>query len=195
MIERVLPWSRMLGRRGAETDKRFISECMQRQESLVFKPTGLFGGEGVLIGREVDPGTWREALTASTQTGCLVQEIVLPNVECDEIILDLEPSPTTTKTEKQQPDTTKTTVAQHKLDEDDEDNDDALSNDSAEDGADNDDGRTLDTGDSLDEDFDFEDDDDESLLFSIPSAFPSFTIIFLTVSFNIIFDPANDVIQ
>ena len=54
VIERVLPWSRMLGRRGAETDKRFISECMQRQESLVFKPTGLFGGEGVLIGREVD---------------------------------------------------------------------------------------------------------------------------------------------
>ena len=54
---------------------------MQRREQLVFKPTGLFGGEGVLIGREVDPRTWREALTASTQTGCLVQEIVQPNVE------------------------------------------------------------------------------------------------------------------
>jgi hypothetical protein len=81
VIERVLPWSRMLGRRGAESDERFISECMQRRESLVFKPTGLFGGEGVLIGREVDPGTWREALAASTQTGCLVQEIVQPNVE------------------------------------------------------------------------------------------------------------------
>ncbi len=35
----------------------------------------------MLIGREVDPGTWREALAASTQTGCLVQEIVQPNVE------------------------------------------------------------------------------------------------------------------
>jgi hypothetical protein len=81
VIERVLPWSRMLGRRGAETDERFIAECMQRREQLVFKPTGLFGGEGVLIGREVDPGTWREALAASTQTGCLVQEIVQPNVE------------------------------------------------------------------------------------------------------------------
>ena len=81
VIERVLPWSRMLGRRGAESDERFISECMQRRESLVFKPTGLFGGEGVLIGREVDPGTWRDALAASTQTGCLVQEIVQPNVE------------------------------------------------------------------------------------------------------------------
>ena len=47
----------------------------------MFKPTGLFGGEGVLIGREEDPRTWREALTASTQTGCLVQEVVRPNVE------------------------------------------------------------------------------------------------------------------
>jgi hypothetical protein len=81
VIERVLPWSRMLGRRGAESDKRFITECMQRREQLVFKPTGLSGGEGVLIGREVDPRTWREALAASTQTGSLVQEIVAPNVE------------------------------------------------------------------------------------------------------------------
>jgi hypothetical protein len=81
VIERVLPWSRMLGRRGGEADERFISECMQRRENLVFKPTGLYGGEGVLIGREVDPRTWREALEASTQTGCLVQEIVQPNVE------------------------------------------------------------------------------------------------------------------
>jgi hypothetical protein len=81
VIERVLPWSRMLGRRGAEPDERFISECMQRREKLVFKPTGLFGGEGVLIGREVDDRTWREALAASTQTGSLVQEIVRPNVE------------------------------------------------------------------------------------------------------------------
>jgi len=81
VIERVLPWSRMLGRRGAETDSRFISECMQRREQLVFKPTGLFGGEGVLIGREVDARTWQEALAESTQTGCLVQEIVQPNVE------------------------------------------------------------------------------------------------------------------
>jgi hypothetical protein len=80
-IERVLPWSRMLGRRGPEADRRFIAECMQRREQLVFKPTGLFGGEGVLIGREVDPRTWGEALADSAQTGCLVQEIVQPNVE------------------------------------------------------------------------------------------------------------------
>jgi hypothetical protein len=81
VIERVLPWSRMLGRPGARSDERFIEECMHRKEQLVFKPTGLFGGEGVLIGQEVDSRTWREALTASTQTGCLVQEVVRPNLE------------------------------------------------------------------------------------------------------------------
>ncbi|HZB51150.1 MAG TPA: hypothetical protein VE547_18835 [Mycobacteriales bacterium] len=81
VIERVLPWSRMLGRRGADADARFIEECMQRREQLVFKPTGKFGGEGVLIGREVDDRSWREALTASTEAGSLVQEVVRPNRE------------------------------------------------------------------------------------------------------------------
>jgi hypothetical protein len=81
VIERVLPWSRMLGRPGADSDARFIEECMQRKEQLVFKPAGLFGGEGVLIGREVDDSSWRAALVASTQAGCLVQEVVQPNRE------------------------------------------------------------------------------------------------------------------
>jgi hypothetical protein len=81
VIKQVLPWSRMLGRPGAASDERFIAECMQRREQLVFKPTGLFGGEGVLIGREVDEHTWREALVTSAQAGCLVQEIVRPNLE------------------------------------------------------------------------------------------------------------------
>ncbi|GEL20265.1 hypothetical protein [Pseudonocardia asaccharolytica] len=87
VIDRVLPWSRMLGRRGAGSDERFIEECVQRREQLVFKPTGRFGGEGVLIGPEVDDRTWREALAASAQTGCLVQEIVRPNLE---LVIDPE---------------------------------------------------------------------------------------------------------
>jgi hypothetical protein len=80
-IDRVLPWSRMLGRPGVGQDARLIEECVQRREQLVFKPTGLFGGQGVLIGREVDDRTWRGALTASAETGSLVQEVVRPNVE------------------------------------------------------------------------------------------------------------------
>ncbi len=81
VIERVLPWSRMLGRSGPEADARFIAECVERREQLVFKPTGKFGGEGVLIGQEVDDRTWREALTASTDAGSLVQQMVMPNRE------------------------------------------------------------------------------------------------------------------
>jgi hypothetical protein len=81
VIDRVLPWSRLLGRRGADADERFVEECVRRREQLVFKPTGRFGGEGVLIGQEVDDRTWREALAASAQAGCLVQEAVRPNRE------------------------------------------------------------------------------------------------------------------
>lgn len=81
VVDRVLPWCRVLGRPGAGPDAELIEECVRRQEQLVFKPTGLFGGKGVLIGREVDPATWRDALTESARVGCLVQEIVLPNKE------------------------------------------------------------------------------------------------------------------
>jgi hypothetical protein len=81
VIDRVLPWSRLLGRPGGGTDADLIEECAQRQEQLVFKPTGLFGGQGVLIGREVDARMWREALTTSAESGCLVQEVVRPNTE------------------------------------------------------------------------------------------------------------------
>lgn len=81
VVDRVLPWSRMLGRPGAGPDAERIEECVRRREQLVFKPTGLFGGQGVLIGQEVDDRTWREALTASAESGCLVQQAVRPNLE------------------------------------------------------------------------------------------------------------------
>lgn len=80
-IGRVLPWSRLLGRRGPDADARFISECLQRREQLVFKPTGRFGGEGVLIGLEETDDSWRAALVESVEAGCLVQQVVRPNRE------------------------------------------------------------------------------------------------------------------
>jgi hypothetical protein len=80
-IDRVLPWSRMLGRPGAGPDAGRIEECVRRQDQLVFKPTGSYGGQGVVIGQEVDAPTWRETLDAGSRTGSLVQEIVQPNLE------------------------------------------------------------------------------------------------------------------
>ena len=47
---------------------------------------------------------------------------------------------------------------------------------------------------SLQSPFIIDDDDAELLLFTIPSAFPSFIIILLIVSLSIIFDPVKDVI-
>lgn len=81
VIERVLPWSRMLGRPGAGPDAGRIEECVRRQDQLVFKPTGSYGGKGVVIGQEVDGDTWRATLAAGSRTGSLVQEIVRPNLE------------------------------------------------------------------------------------------------------------------
>jgi hypothetical protein len=81
VIGRAVPWTRMLGRPGSGPGADLIEECARRQDQLVFKPTGLFGGQGVLIGLEVDPRTWREALTASVEVGSLVQEVVYPNLE------------------------------------------------------------------------------------------------------------------
>ncbi|RSD13991.1 hypothetical protein [Amycolatopsis eburnea] len=81
VIERVLPWCRMLGRPGAGPDTRRIEDCVARKDQLVFKPAGLYGGQGVVIGQEVDAATWRETLEAGSRAGSLVQEIVPPNVE------------------------------------------------------------------------------------------------------------------
>lgn len=80
VVDRVLPWTRLLGQ-GSDVDTDLVEECVRRKDQLVFKPTGLFGGRGVLIGRETEPAAWRAALTAGADTGSLVQEVVRPNTE------------------------------------------------------------------------------------------------------------------
>ena len=81
LIERVVPWTRMLGRPGTAADRSMIEECLARREELVLKPTSLFGGMGVVVGRHADPRRWQEAVEAGAATGALVQQEVLPNVE------------------------------------------------------------------------------------------------------------------
>ncbi|HTZ43634.1 MAG TPA: hypothetical protein VMB79_07205 [Jatrophihabitans sp.] len=81
LIERVVPWSRMLGRPGTAPDRLLIEECQQRQQELVLKPTGLFGGRGVVVGRHADPRSWREALEAGAAAGALVQREVRPSLD------------------------------------------------------------------------------------------------------------------
>lgn len=81
VIDRVLPWSRMLGKPGVATDAALIEDCLERREQLVLKPTGLFGGQGVVIGRETDDHTWRDAVTRGAAAGCLVQQEMRPSIE------------------------------------------------------------------------------------------------------------------
>ncbi|HEY0165690.1 MAG TPA: hypothetical protein VGB75_01490 [Jatrophihabitans sp.] len=81
LIERLVPWSRVLGRPGTAVDRRLIEECRERREELVLKPTGLSGGQGVVVGRYADPRRWREVIEAGAATGALVQQEVRPNEE------------------------------------------------------------------------------------------------------------------
>jgi hypothetical protein len=81
MIDRVLPWSRMLGKPGVATDAALIEDCLERRERLVLKPTGLFGGQGVVIGHEVDDRAWREAVAEGAAAGCLIQQEMRPSLE------------------------------------------------------------------------------------------------------------------
>lgn len=78
LIERVVPWSRMLGRPGAPVDRPLIEECLARRDELVLKPTSLYGGKGVVVGRHADPRSWREAIEAGAAGGALVQQEVRP---------------------------------------------------------------------------------------------------------------------
>lgn len=81
LIDRVVPWSRMLGGPGAGADADVIDDCLARRETLVLKPTQMYGGRGVVIGREVDERSWREAVTEGATSGCVIQQEVRPDIE------------------------------------------------------------------------------------------------------------------
>lgn len=81
LIERVVPWTRVLGRPGTAVDPQLIEECLERQQELVFKPTNLYGGQGVVVGRHADSRHWRETVEAGASSGALVQQEVRPSRE------------------------------------------------------------------------------------------------------------------
>jgi len=58
-------------------DAAGIDRARERRADLVLKPTGAYGGSGVVVGREVTPERWAEALRAAVdETGHIVQEYV-----------------------------------------------------------------------------------------------------------------------
>jgi hypothetical protein len=58
-------------------DDTTAAAAISRQAGLVLKPTGTYGGSGVVLGRDVDAATWRSAVEAGVAAGGhIVQDFV-----------------------------------------------------------------------------------------------------------------------
>jgi len=58
-------------------DDTTAAAAINRQAGLVLKPTGTYGGSGVVLGRDVDASTWRSAVEAGVASGGrIVQDFV-----------------------------------------------------------------------------------------------------------------------
>jgi hypothetical protein len=61
-------------------DDTTAAAAIERQTRLVLKPTGTYGGSGVVLGRDVDAATWRAAVEAGVAAGGhITQEFVAPD--------------------------------------------------------------------------------------------------------------------
>ncbi|MGW7489177.1 hypothetical protein [Streptomyces sp. NPDC054786] len=81
LIDRVLPWTRLINTDALKTDTDLVDECLERREQLILKVNARGGGAGVVVGWETDDATWRRALENSAAEGCVVQERVIPRPE------------------------------------------------------------------------------------------------------------------
>ncbi|MEV5973370.1 hypothetical protein [Streptomyces sp. NPDC051921] len=78
LVDRVLPWSRTLGRTAAPA---LLDTCRERREHLILKPGAGHGGFDTFVGWECDDAEWRRALAVATDHGYLAQERVVPRPE------------------------------------------------------------------------------------------------------------------
>jgi hypothetical protein len=81
IIDRVIPWTRSLTERSFRTDPDLVDRCRAERESLILKPSGLFGGHGVVPGWERTDDEWHEALREAATAGAIVQRRVVPETE------------------------------------------------------------------------------------------------------------------
>lgn len=77
VIDRVVPWTRLLA--GAPAD--LLAECRARRDQLILKPSGSYGGYGIVPGWETTAAQWDAALRAAVADGGIVQDRVVPRVE------------------------------------------------------------------------------------------------------------------
>jgi hypothetical protein len=82
LVDRYLPWTRVLGERkttceGKDVD--LVAHVLDRQEEFLVKPGIGMQGMGVVLGREVDASSWRRLVEASAARGdSVVQRYVEP---------------------------------------------------------------------------------------------------------------------
>lgn len=104
-ISRHIPWTRKVREskttyKGQNVD--LVPFVEQNKERLVLKPSGEYGGKGVVLGWESDSSTWNEALRMSLSGSYIVQERVplgeeiYPSIVNDELrfekrFMDLDP--------------------------------------------------------------------------------------------------------
>lgn len=81
LIDRVLPWTRLINADVLKTDTDLVDECLARREQLILKVNARGGGVGAVVGWETDDLTWRQALENSATEGCVVQQRVIPRPE------------------------------------------------------------------------------------------------------------------
>ncbi|BCJ55994.1 hypothetical protein Asp14428_74690 [Actinoplanes sp. NBRC 14428] len=81
LIDRVLPWTRLIDNDVLKNDAALLDECVARREGLILKPNGLGGGVGAVAGWETDDDSWLRALEGSAADGCIVQQRVIPRPE------------------------------------------------------------------------------------------------------------------
>jgi hypothetical protein len=81
VIDRVVPWTRLLGG-GDHGDLAELTDfCRANRETLMVKPGVGYGAVGAVIGREAGPREWDEILSGCADGDYVVQELVVPEPE------------------------------------------------------------------------------------------------------------------
>ncbi|GHJ37212.1 hypothetical protein [Streptomyces sp. TS71-3] len=81
LIDRVLPWTRMLTKETIGAERDLLDECADRRDQLILKVNARGGGVGAVVGWETDDAAWRQALEKGAVEGCVVQQRVIPRPE------------------------------------------------------------------------------------------------------------------
>ncbi|MFG2780061.1 hypothetical protein ACGFY7_19680 [Streptomyces prunicolor] len=81
LVDRVLPWTRLLSKDAMTADTDLVDECLQRREELILKVNARGGGVGAVVGWETAEAEWRKALENGAAEGCVVQQRVIPRAE------------------------------------------------------------------------------------------------------------------